>query len=200
MIGSIRGLLLERFSEAEKGEVLVETAGIGYRIIVTPTTAVKIGEKGSEVFVYTYHLIREADQALYGFLDRAERICFEALLTAHGVGPSLALAVLGVHGPNELFQVVNNDDISSLCLVPGVGKKTATRLLVELKSVLKMPIEGISLGTDNSGIGRSAILEVQEALDGLGYSSDEIRSVLGDLAGDDSSILLREALQKLATA
>lgn len=145
-------------------------------------------------------MIREADQALYGFLDRSERICFEALLTAHGVGPSLALAVLGVHGPNELFQVVNNEDISSLCLVPGVGKKTATRLLVELKSVLKMPIEGISLGTDNSGIGRSAILEVQEALDGLGYSSDEIRSVLGDLAGDDSSILLREALQKLATA
>ena len=160
MIGSIRGLLLERFSEAEKGEVLVETAGIGYRIIVTPTTAVKIGEKGSEVFVYTYHLIREADQALYGFLDRAERICFEALLTAHGVGPSLALAVLGVHGPNELFQVVNNDDISSLCLVPGVGKKTATRLLVELKSVLKMPIEGISIETDNTGVGRSAILEV----------------------------------------
>ncbi len=200
MIGSIRGLLLERFSEAEKGEVLVETAGIGYRIIVTPTTAVKIGEKGSEVFVYTYHLIREADQALYGFLDRAERICFEALLTAHGVGPSLALAVLGVHGPNELFQVVNNDDISSLCLVPGVGKKTATRLLVELKSVLKMPIEGISIETDITGVGRSAILEVQEALDGLGYSPEEIRSVLGDLAGDDSSILLREALQKLATA
>ena len=200
MIGSIRGLLLERFSEGEKGEILIETAGIGYRIFVTPTTAVKIGEEGSEVFVYTYHLIREADQALYGFLDRSERICFEALLTAHGVGPSLALAVLGVHGPNELFQVVNNEDISSLCLVPGVGKKTATRLLVELKSVLEMPIEGISLGTDNSGIGRSAILEVQEALDGLGYSSDEIRSVLGDLAGDDSSILLREALQKLATA
>ena len=200
MIGSIRGLLLERFSEGEKGEILIETAGIGYRIIVTPTTAVKIGEEGSDVFVYTYHLIREADQALYGFLDRSERICFEALLTAHGVGPSLALAVLGVHGPNELFQVVNNEDISSLCLVPGVGKKTATRLLVELKSVLKMPIEGISLGTDNSGIGRSAILEVQEALDGLGYSSDEISSVLGDLAGDDSSILLREALQKLATA
>ena len=200
MIGSIRGLLLERFSEGEKGEILIETAGIGYRIIVTPTTAVKIGEEGSEVFVYTYHLIREADQALYGFLDRSERICFEALLTAHGVGPSLALAVLGVHGPNELFQVVNNEGISSLCLVPGAGKKTATRLLVELKTVLKMPIEGISLGTDNSGIGRSAILEVQEALDGLGYSSDEIRSVLGDLAGDDSSILLREALQKLATA
>ena len=113
---------------------------------------------------------------------------------------SLALAVLGVHGPNELFQVVNNDDISSLCLVPGVGKKTATRLLVELKSVLKMPIEGISIEADNTGIGRSAILEVQEALDGLGYSPEEIRSVLGDLAGDDSSVLLREALQKLATA
>ena len=107
---------------------------------------------------------------------------------------------LGVHGPNELFQVVNNEDISSLCLVPGVGKKTATRLLVELKSVLKMPLEGVSNQTDDSQVGRSAILEVQEALGGLGYSPEEIRSVLGDLAGDDSSILLREALQKLATA
>ena len=200
MIGSIRGVLLERFAEGEKGEVLIETAGIGYRIIVTPTTAVKIGEEGSEVFIYTYHLISEADQALYGFLDRSERICFEALLTAHGVGPSLALGVLGVHGPNELFQVVNNEDISSLCLVPGVGKKTATRLLVELKSVLKMPLEGVANQTDDSQVGRSAILEVQEALGGLGYSPEEIRSVLGDLAGDDSSILLREALQKLATA
>ena len=200
MIGSIRGVLLERFAEGEKGEVLIETAGIGYRIIVTPTTAVKIGEEGSEVFIYTYHLIREADQALYGFLDRSERISFEALLTAHGGGPSLALGVLGVHGPNELFQVVNNEDISSLCLVPGVGKKTATRLLVELKSVLKMPLEGVSNQTDDSQVGRSVILEVQEALGGLGYSPEEIRSVLGDLAGDDSSILLREALQKLATA
>jgi Holliday junction resolvasome RuvABC DNA-binding subunit len=81
-----------------------------------------------------------------------------------------------------------------------VGKKTATRLLVELKSVLKMPFEGISIETDNSGIGRSAILEVQEALGGLGYLPEEVRSVLGDLAGDDTSILLREALQKLATA
>ena len=63
-----------------------------------------------------------------------------------------------------------------------------------------MPIEGISIEADNTGIGRSAILEVQEALDGLGYSTEEIRSVLGDLAGDDSSVLLREALQKLATA
>ena len=105
MIGSIRGVLLERFAEGEKGEVLIETAGIGYRIIVTPTTAVKIGEEGSEVFIYTYHLIREADQALYGFLDRSERICFEALLTAHGVGPSLALSLIHISEPTSLGKI-----------------------------------------------------------------------------------------------
>jgi Holliday junction DNA helicase RuvA len=197
MIGSLRGRLLERF---EEGEVLVEVAGIGYRVVVTPTTAVRLGDLGGEVFVHVHHHFREADQTLYGFLERDERACFEALLSAHGVGPSLALAVLGVHGPAELARLLADDDVAALCLVPGVGKKTATRLLVELKNSLDLPLDGVPV-TDGVDAGpRSALAEVQEALGSLGYTPDEVRSVLADLGGDDPAILLREALQRLARA
>ena len=197
MIGSLKGHLLERFDE---GEVLVEVSGVGYRVVVTPTTAVRLGDTGAEVFLHIHHHIREVDQTLYGFLERGERSCFEALLSAHGVGPSLALAVLGVHGPVELARVLADDDVAALCLVPGVGKKTATRLLVELKNSLDLPIDGVPVNGDGPGPGRSALVEVQEALGGLGYTPDEVRSVLVDLGGDDPAVLLREALQRLARA
>ena len=197
MIGSLRGRLLERF---DPGEVLVEVAGIGYRVEVTPTTAVRLGDTGSEVFLHVHHHIREVDQTLYGFLERAERACFETLLSAHGVGPALALSVLGVHGPVELARVLADDDLAALCLVPGVGKKTAARLLVELKNSLDLPIDGVPASDDDPWAGRSAVSEVQEALGGLGYTSDEVRGVLVDLGGDDPAVLLREALQRLARA
>ncbi|MEE2767897.1 MAG: Holliday junction branch migration protein RuvA [Actinomycetota bacterium] len=198
MIGSLRGLFLERSEEADRGEVLIEAAGVGYRVTVTPTTGVRLGDVGGEVFLYIHHLIREADQALYGFLERAERTCFEALLTAHGVGPALALSVLGVHGPVDLARLVADEDVAALCLVPGVGKKTATRLLIELKSALDMPVDGLPAGPETPGQPRSALAEVQQALGGLGYTPEEVRSAVGDLVGDDPAILLREALQRLA--
>ncbi len=197
MIGSLRGILQERL---EDGQVLVEVAGVGYRVTVTPTTSVSVGEVGQEIFLHIHHHFRESDQTLFGFLSRQERRCFETLLSAHGVGPSLALAVLGVHGPNELVRLIAEEDVSSLCLVPGIGKKTASRLLIELKDSLDISAE---LDAVNTGIGadrRSAMVEVQEALGGLGYSLEEIRPVLADLAGDDPSVLLREALQRLAVA
>ena len=197
MIGSLRGRLLEC---GQDGHVLLEVGGVGYHITVTPTTAYRLGEgSDDEVFVHVHHHIREADQALFGFLDRSERTCFEALLSAHGVGPSLALAVLGVHGPDELAKVVAVDDVAALCLVPGIGKKTAARLLVDLKGTLDLPVDGVP-AAGNGGGPRSALTEVQEALGGLGYSPEEVRSVLADLAGDDSADLLREALRRLARA
>ncbi|MEC8998780.1 MAG: Holliday junction branch migration protein RuvA [Actinomycetota bacterium] len=200
MIGSLRGTLLERFEEGDRGEVLVEVAGVGYRVVVTPTTAVRLGEVGTEVFVHVHHHIREADQTLYGFLERAERSCFEALLSAHGVGPSLALAVLGVHGPVELARLLADDDVAALCLVPGVGKKTATRLLVELKNSLDLPVHGVPGSLGEEVPARSAVTEVQQALGELGYTTEEVRTVLADLGGDDPAVLLREALQRLARA
>ena len=200
MIGSLRGLLLERIEESGRDEGLVDVAGVGYRVVVTPTTALRLGEVGTEVFVHVHHHIREGDQTLYGFMERAERSCFEALLSAHGVGPSLALAVLGVHGPVELARLLADDDVAALCLVPGIGKKTATRLLVELKNSLELPIDGVP-GADSEGTPvHSALVEVQQALGGLGYSQDEVRAVLADLGGNDPAVLLREALQRLARA
>ena len=197
MIGSLRGVLQERL---EDGQVLVEVAGVGYRVTVTPTTSVPVGEVGQEIFLHIHHHFRESDQTLFGFLSRQERRCFETLLSAHGVGPSLALAVLGVHGPNELVRLIAEEDVSSLCLVPGIGKKTASRLLIELKDSLDISAELDAVNTGTGADRRSAMVEVQEALGGLGYSLEEIRPVLADLAGDDPSVLLREALQRLAVA
>ena len=197
MIGSLRGVLQERL---EDGQVLVEVAGVGYRVTVTPTTSVSVGEVGQEIFLHIHHHFRESDQTLFGFLSKQERRCFETLLSAHGVGPSLALAVLGVHGPNELVRLIAEEDVSSLCLVPGIGKKTASRLLIELKDSLDISAELDAVNTGTGADRRSVMVEVQEALGGLGYSLEEIRPVLADLAGDDPSVLLREALQRLAVA
>lgn len=203
MIGSLRGTLLAR----EDDEVLVEVGGIGHRVVVSPTTAVSLGDVGDQVFVWVHHHIREDIQALYGFATADARRCFSALLGAHGVGPSLALAILSVHGPTDLARVLAEDDVAALCLVPGVGKKTATRLLVELKSRLDIPLDtgvpgsaGAASGTASSG-GAAARADVREALAGLGYGLDEIRDVLADLPdGDDASALLKHALQRLAVS
>jgi Holliday junction DNA helicase RuvA len=197
MIGSLRGTLLER---SVGGEILVEVSGVGYRIVVAPATAVSLGDVGGEVFVHVHHHIREDAQTLYGFADRDERVCFEALLGAHGVGPALALAILSVHQPGALAQILADDDVGALCLVPGVGKKTAARLLVELKSRLEIPDLGLTdPATVATGDGTSARADVRAALAELGYGLDEIREILPDLPADgDPALLLREALQRLA--
>jgi Holliday junction DNA helicase RuvA len=206
MIGSLRGTLLDRGTD---GEVHVEVAGtgIGYRAVMGPSAAMTLGELGDEVFLWISHHIRDDAQTLYGFTDRAERTAFEALLGAHGVGPALALAILSVHRPDELRRVLIEDDLAALCLVPGGGKKTAARLLIELKSRL----DGGDIGSDTvaagagagSGGSGHAVADVRLALGELGYRPDEITEVLRDLAigsGDDPGDALRRALQRLGAA
>jgi Holliday junction DNA helicase RuvA len=201
VIGSLRGRLLHRGA----GEVLVEVGGVGYVVVVSPTTAVSVGEVGDEVFVWTHHHVREDAEVLYGFPTRDERVTFEALLGAHGVGPALALAILSVHAPVALVRVLAEDDVAALCLVPGVGKKTAARLLVELKSRLHLDDDGpvpVAAGAPAGGQ-RPAAADVRDALAGLGYSAEEIRRATAELDGDgdgDPSVLLRTALQRLAAA
>lgn len=202
MIGSLRGTLLER---NQLNEVLVEVMGVGYRVTVSPATVVELGQPDDDVFLYIHHHRREDAETLYGFRTREERVCFEALLGAHGVGPALALAILSVHAPAALRQVLAEDDLSALCLVPGVGKKTAARLLVELKSRLDIPELDLSVpsvgGTGGSAVpaSTSARADVREALTSLGYQPDEVLAVLRELPdGDDSASLLRSALQRLA--
>ncbi len=200
MIGSLRGTLLDRWGD---GELLIEVAGIGYRVTVTPTTVIEVGDLGAEVFVHVHHHLRDDTQVLYGFRTRSERECFESLLAAHGVGPALALAILSVHGPDALAVVVADDDLDALCLVPGVGKKTAARLLIELKSSLSVAVLEVASGPGVvADEGRSAARsDVREALANLGYGPDEVASVVRELPdADDVSLLLKEALQRLAVS
>jgi Holliday junction DNA helicase RuvA len=203
MIGSLRGTLLARWAD---GEVLVEVAGIGYRVTTAPAASVALGDVGDEVFVHVHHHRREDAEVLYGFGSAEERMVFEALLGAHGVGPSLALAILSVHPPTGLQRVLADDDLAALCLVPGVGKKTAARLLVELKNRLDIPgLDSAALaGSDGvgaaGGASGGAQTDVRDALAELGYAADEVTAALRDLPdGEDTSVLLRLALQKLAT-
>jgi Holliday junction DNA helicase RuvA len=200
LIGSLRGTLLDR----GPGEVLVEVGGIGYRVTVTPSTSVDLGGVGAAVFVHVHHHVREDAQTLYGFATRDERRCFEALIGAHGVGPSLALAILSVHTPPQLRAALAADDVAALCLVPGVGKKTATRLLVELKSRLDLPdVVDLTALADGDGrdsvVASSALADVRDALANLGYEPDEVRGALADLPPDgDPAVLVRDALKRLA--
>ncbi len=120
MIGSLRGTLLDRSTD---GEVLVEVSGVGYRVVVSPTTAVQVGEVGAEVFLHIHHHMRDDHQALYGFRVRDERLCFEALLGAHGVGPALAMAILSVHPPAGLVRVLADDDIGGAVPRPRCGEE-----------------------------------------------------------------------------
>jgi len=197
MIGSLRGILIDR----RGGEVIVEVNGIGYRLTATPATVAQMGEPGSEVFLHVHHYIREDSQTLYGFSTGDERWVFEALISAHGVGPALALAIQSVHHPDGLRRLLADDDIDALCLVPGVGKKTAARLLVELKSKLELPDLDLTRQQGGASGEPSARAEVREALAGLGYGAVEISEVVQGLPAEgDTSELLKDALQRLAVA
>lgn len=200
MIGSLRGRLLDR---GHDGELLVEVGGVGYRVQVTPSTSVTIGEVDGEIFVHTHHAVREDSETLYGFATIAERRVFESLISAHGVGPALGLAILSVHGPDALRRAVAEDDVAALCLVPGVGKKTAARLVMELKSKLDLPDGDVVVLTEDgspAAVGGGARADVRAALEGLGYAADEIHAVLVDLPADgDAGELLKDALRRLAS-
>ena len=196
MIGSIRGRVLDRIPP---GEVLVEVGGVGYRAVVPPMVLAG-AHPGDEVFLHTHLHVREDALTLYGFASRDERSCFEALIGAHGVGPALALAILSVHSPDGLRRAVADGDTDALCLVPGVGKKTATRLLIELQARLHVPDLDLAAPVNGNG-GPAPRAEVREALAQLGYGPDEVRDVLRQLPDEgDVETLLRDALQRLAVS
>jgi Holliday junction DNA helicase RuvA len=160
---------------------------------VTPRTLGEL-EPTTTAFIYIHHHVREDAQTLYGFLDRDERRCFEILIATHGVGPTMAMMILATHSPRALVDIVAGSDIPALTLVSGVGKKTAERLLIELKSRLHLNI----LEASNTLSGPSSVGDVRDALSGLGYSTEEIRDVLREMSvSNDSEMMLREALNML---
>jgi Holliday junction DNA helicase RuvA len=206
VIGLLRGPVVLRTGECE---VIVDVGGVGYRVTVTPATAASLvaGGTSAEVVLFVHTHVREDAIVLYGFVHDDERRCFEVLLGSHGVGPALALAIMGVFSPAALSTAVLEDDLDTLCTVPGVGRKTAARLLIELKSRLDLPdlsLDAAGLVTSGNRNGaqatRTARAEARAALNELGYGPDEIRGALDGLR-DDVGVeeMLRLALRELAS-
>lgn len=200
MIGSLRGTLLDRWTT---GEVLVEAGGVGYRVLVSTSALSSLGDLGDPVFLHVHTHVREDAIVLYGFPTRDERACFEALLSAHGVGPALGLAILSAHSPASLARALATDDVEALTLVPGVGKKTAARLLIELKTKLDIDLEVdlVAVSIHGGSLPATPVAEVRTALAGLGYGPDEVRLATQSLP-DDGRVedLLKAALRQLAAA
>jgi Holliday junction DNA helicase RuvA len=203
MIGSLRGTLVDR---SPRGEVVVEVGGVGYRATVAPSTLAALGEAGGMVVLHTHLHVRDDALALFGFPTRDERDCFEALIGAHGVGPALALAILSVHRPADLRRVLDDGDLDALTLVPGVGRKTAARLLIELKSRLESAADEVAVAAavtangDGNGNGAGSVrADLREALVALGYDAEQVRPVLRQLPPQgEIQELLRAALRLLA--
>ena len=206
MIGSLRGTLLDR-QPARTGpgaEVTIEAGGVGYRVVVAAGTVGGLGDLGAPAFLHIHTHVREEAITLYGFPTRDARQVFEALLGAPGIGPAVALAILATHPPAALRRIARTDDVDALCLVPGIGKKTGAKLLLELKGRLDVDAEGDGPAlrlVDGGGAAASPHGEVRAALAGLGYGPDEVREALRSLPeSGEVDTLLRRALQALAVA
>ena len=221
MIGLLRGAVVVRTGE---GEVIIDVGGVGYRVSVTPATAAAlvVGGTSAVATLYVHTHVREDAIVLYGFVHDDERRCFEVLFGSHGVGPALALAIMAALSPAALSTAVLEEDLDTLCTVPGVGRKTAARLLIELKSRLDLPdlsLQGAGAGDMGAGAGagagaagaggagdpglrpsRTSRSEARAALSELGYAPDEIRGALDGLR-DDVGVeeMLRLALRELAS-
>ena len=190
MIGSLRGEILERRSPST---VLVEVQGVGYLCTVTTAAFAEL-EPTVRAFLHVHHHIREDAQQLFAFMSRQERDTFQILLSAHGVGPAMAMAILSTYSPNALTTVVASGDIAALTVVPGVGKKTAERLMVELKSRLEV----VPGAEGQTGTVMSATADVREALAALGYGAEEIRETMRQMdSASDPETMLRDALALL---
>jgi Holliday junction DNA helicase RuvA len=189
MIGRIRGSLVHRGVSS----VVVDVAGVGYDVAVTPRTLAELPSVGEEVVLHTHLHVREDQLALYGFASAADKDVFGLLLGVSGVGPKVAMAILATLGFEQLQSAVATDDVAALTEVPGIGKRSAQKLLLELKPRFDMADATI----EASG----PLSEVREALTSLGYAPDEVRGTLRDMPGDLSvEEMLRRALQALGKA
>lgn len=195
MIAALRGRLMELEVGESAASAVVDVDGVGYEVVVGSRLAGGLGRPGEEVALAVHTHVREGAITLYGFATPAERRMFRVLVAAHGIGPALGLAILGVHPPASLAQAVAAGDVEALMAVPGVGRKTAQRLVVELAGRLE----------DVAGAGpaaepvQGATGEVASALAGLGYGPEEIRAALADLDEvTDVETALRQALRNLA--
>lgn len=199
MIGKIRGLILEK----QPPQLLVDVHGIGYEIDAPMSTFYQLPDVGQEVNLFTHFVVREDAQHLYGFYTRDERHLFRTLLKVNGVGPRLALTILSSTTAEEFVRSVLNNDTASLVRLPGIGKKTAERLVVEMRDKLSdwykgMPVEALANKLDTHR--HQTLQDAISALIALGYKQqDASRTVTKIDDGNASSEeLIRKALREIA--
>ncbi len=204
MIGYLRGTLLEK----QPPHVLLDVNGVGYELEVPMTTLFQLPEVGEPLVLHTHLVVREDAQLLYGFYSKRDRALFRELIRLNGVGPKLALALMSGLSVDELIQCVHAEDTARLMKVPGVGKKTADRLLVELKGRFEnwdsTPLGG---QTGMEPVQASAVTQAQNAesdavsaLIGLGFKPAQASRAVSAVAEEDlnSEDLIRRALKSMA--
>jgi Holliday junction DNA helicase RuvA len=198
MIGSLSGTVAARLGDV----LVVDVAGVGYEVQVPVTTLAQVGAVGANVRLWVHTRVREDAISLFGFSSLEERRWFEQLLGVHGVGPALALAILGRFTPASLAEAVRQGDVDALVVVPGVGPKSAMRLVVELRSCL----DGLERVDVPEALGETNVLsEARSALEALGYpGADASRALQAAKAAgtdaDDVAALVRGALRVLGGA
>jgi holliday junction DNA helicase RuvA len=191
MIHRLRGILVEKDSEG----VVLDVGGVGYRASASLATLRALPSLGEECVIHTRMVVREDAMLLFGFASREERMAFDALTAVSKVGPKLALAVLSSMTPPEIAEAVARGDVLKLASVPGLGRKTAERLVLELKGK-----NLVVFGTEPavaSDAGGGPYMEAREALTGLGYSLEEAEKALNDVPPQETvEKYIKEALRR----
>ncbi len=193
MIGRLRGTLLAK----QPPLLLIEVGGVGYEVDAPLSTFYDLPDVGREVVLVTHYAVKEDAVALYGFLTESERGLFRALLKISGIGAKTALAILSGASVDEFSRLVQTADVAALTRIPGIGKKTAERIVVEMRD----RVEGLASGVALAGGRRAAPLdpssEASAALESLGYKPVEVQRLLKQVAesGDSAETLIRKALK-----
>jgi Holliday junction DNA helicase RuvA len=193
MIGSLIGLIKEKTPSA----ILLEVNGIGYEIAVPLSTSFQLPNVGESAYLLTHLVVREDQHSLYGFATDEERKLFRALIKISGVGAKLAITILSGTNVTGFIQSVVNEDIDALVHLPGIGKKTAERLIVEMKDkISEISSDENSLSQNNEN---SAVAEAINALVNLGYKTKDAKTILDKIESEGLTVeeLIRQALKSL---
>jgi Holliday junction DNA helicase RuvA len=199
MIGRITGTLLEK----QAPQILLDVSGVGYEIQVPMTTLYELPELGSQTTLFTHFVVREDAQLLYGFNRERDRFLFRSLIKVSGVGPKLGLAILSGMDADSFVRSVQQDDVSTLVQLPGVGKKTAERLLIEMRDRLKdwiLELDRVPGAQPATAGAREFLAEAENALVALGYKPTEASRAVtaaNDDSVDSSEELIRRALKSM---
>ena len=194
MIGSLRGRLAHKQAPA----IVVECGGVGYEVETPMSTFLGLPDIGAELFLRIHMLVREDAQILYGFHTEEERVLFRALLKVSGIGAKIALGVLSAMSVTDFQRCVEFEDSSALVKIPGIGKKTAERLIIELRDRIdKAPV---APGATRLAVEGNARSEAVHALVALGYKPREVNTLIGklDVDGKSAEDIIRLALKQVA--